>query len=162
MYYKLDTHPIHKETMYINELDFIMNNSYEMRIDYEKALSGEIVSKGGILPDDNVRVYVPMDLNARNIMWQLEVLYNTLGDVEEKNEFAYRDGVQKLIYQLEVYDQVWIERNLTKVIGNGEKTHSEQGRELAQKMIEYLESEEGSAELFPYEIIDELKEEYGV
>lgn len=97
-----------------------------------------------------------------NIMWQLEVLYNTLGDVEEKNEFAYRDGVQKLIYQLEVYDQVWIERNLTKVIGNGEKIHSEQGRELAQKMIEYLESEEGSAELFPYEIIDELKEEYGV
>ena len=70
--------------------------------------------------------------------------------------------MQKLIYQLEVYDQVWIERNLTKVIGNGEKIHSEQGRELAQKMIEYLESEEGSAELFPYEIIDELKEEYGV
>lgn len=55
---------------------------------------------------------------------------------------------------IEKNDDLWVE--------NGEKIHSEQGRELAQKMIEYLESEEGSAELFPYEIIDELKEEYGV
>lgn len=37
----------------------------------EKAVTGKKKSEGGILPDDNVRIYVPMDLNADGIMRQL-------------------------------------------------------------------------------------------
>lgn len=31
---------------------------------HQKALIGRTRTNGGILPDDNVRVYVPLDLNA--------------------------------------------------------------------------------------------------
>lgn len=37
----------------------------------EKAVTGKKKYEGGILPDDNVRIYVPMDLNADGIMRQL-------------------------------------------------------------------------------------------
>ena len=38
--------------------------------------------------------------------------------------------------------------------------HSQKGIELAKKIIEYLEENEGCAECFPYETIDKLKDEF--
>ena len=52
----------------------------------EKAATGMIEKEGGILPDDNVRIYVPMDLNADIIMWQLYSLFGSLGYPSESNE----------------------------------------------------------------------------
>lgn len=42
----------------------------------------------------------------------------------------------------------------------GGRIHSSQGIQLARKMINYLLEDEGSAECVPFEIIDELREEY--
>ena len=71
MYHKLDIHFIPADVLYVNELSLAGKVPYETKDTMEKAITGKIKSKGGILPDDNVRIYVPMDLNADIIMWQL-------------------------------------------------------------------------------------------
>ena len=63
----------------VNELSLVGEAPYETKQDEDKALTGKTRSKGGILPDDNVRIYVPMDLNADIIMWRLYALQNLLG-----------------------------------------------------------------------------------
>ena len=107
----------------------------------DKALTGKAKSNGGTLPDDNVRIYVPMDLNADIIMWQLYSLHGTLGYPTEKNESAYCSGVGKVISQLEIYDQVWAVRNLEDTVQkeDGGVRHSHQGIELAKQIVKYLE-----------------------
>ena len=40
------------------------------------------------------------------------------------------------------------------------RNYSQKGIELAKKIIEYLEENEGCAECFPYEIIDKLEDEF--
>lgn len=120
----------------------------------------KFTTEGGILPDDNVRIYVPMDLNADGIMWQLYDLYCSLGYPTESNEAAYYSGVRKIITQLEIYDQVWVARKVEESVQkeNGGVRHSRKGIELAEKIINYLEEKEGTAECFPYDEIEELRE----
>lgn len=84
--------------------------------------------EGGILLDANVRICVPMDLNADAIMRQLYMLYDVLGPVDEGND-----------------NQAVVAR------------HSMQGIKLVKRVVEYLEVNEGVAECFPYEEIEELK-----
>ena len=140
MHHNLDIHPIPEEVLYINEMDFLEPNYYELKEQIKKAASGKTIAQGGILPDDNVRIYVPMDLNADKIMWRL-----------------YR-----IVAQLEIYDQVWVARDAAHTVqkSEGGVYHSQKGIELAKKIIEYLEENEGCAECFPYEIIDKLKDEF--
>ena len=64
MHHKLDIHPVPADVLYVNELSLAGKVPYETKDMTEKAITGKIKSKGGILPDDNVRIYVPMDLNA--------------------------------------------------------------------------------------------------
>ena len=64
MHHKLDIHPIPEEVLYVNDLLLAGKVPYETKDDMEKAVTGKKKSEGGILPDDNVRIYVPMDLNA--------------------------------------------------------------------------------------------------
>ena len=104
MHHKLDIHPISTDVLYVNELSLIGEALYETKQDMDKALTGRTKSTGGILPDDNVRIYVPMDLNADIIIRQLYSLHSTLGYPAEKNESAYCSGVGKVITQLEIYD----------------------------------------------------------
>lgn len=89
MHHKLDIHPIPTDVLYVNELSLAGKVPYETRDTMDKVLTGRTKSNGGILPDDNVRIYVPMDLNADIIMWQLYSLHGTLGYPTEKNESAY-------------------------------------------------------------------------
>ena len=96
MYHKLDIHFIPADVLYVNELSLAGKVPYETKDTMEKAITGKIKSKGGILPDDNVRIYVPMDLNADIIMWQLYSLHSTLGYSTEKNESAYCSVSEKL------------------------------------------------------------------
>ncbi len=116
MHHKLDIHPIPTDVLYVNELSLAGKAPYETKQDMDKALTGRTKSNGGILPDDNVRIYVPMDLNAAIIMWQLYSLHSTLGYSTEKNESSYCSGVGKVISQLEIYDQVWAARNLEDTV----------------------------------------------
>lgn len=107
MLHNLDIHPIPTDVLDVNELSLAEKTPYKTKQAIDKALTGKTKSNGGILPDDNVRVYVPMDLTADIIMWQLYSLHSTLGYSTEKNESAYCSGVGKAISQLEIYDQVW-------------------------------------------------------
>ena len=68
VYHNLDIYPIPEEVLYINELSLAENVPYETKDTMEKAVTGKCVRDSGILPDDNVRIYVPMDLNADIIM----------------------------------------------------------------------------------------------
>ena len=83
MHHKLDIYPIPKDVLYVNELSLAGKVPYETRDDMKKAATGMIEKEGGMLPDDNVRIYVPMDLNADIIMWQLYSLFGSLGHPSE-------------------------------------------------------------------------------
>lgn len=162
MHHKLDIHPIPTDVLYANELSLAGEALYETKQDMDKALTGKTKSNGGILPDDNVRIYVPMDLNTDIIMWQLYSLRSTLGYSTEKNESAYCSGVGKVISQLEIYDQVWAARNLEDTVQkeDGGVRHSYQGIEFAKQIVKYLEEIEGTAECFSYDEIQELREAF--
>ena len=60
MHHKLDIHPVPEEVLYINELSLAENVPYETKDTMEKAVTGKCVRDSGILPDDNVRIYVPI------------------------------------------------------------------------------------------------------
>ena len=44
----------------------------------------------------------------------------------------------------------------------GEHLHGKKGIELADKIISVLLEDEGCAERFPYDVVDELKKEFGI
>lgn len=162
MQHKLDIHPLPTDVLYVNELSLAGEALYETKQDMDKALTGRTKSNGGILPDDNVRIYVPMDLNADIIRWQPYSLHSTLGYPTERNESAYCSGVGQVISQLEIYDQVWVARSLedTAQKEDGGVRHSHQGIELAKQIVKHLEEIEGTAECFPYDEIQELREAF--
>ena len=83
MHHKLDIYPIPTDVLYVNELSLIGEALYETKQDMDKALTGRTKSTGGILPDDNVRIYVPMDLNADIIIRQLYSLHTRLSRRKE-------------------------------------------------------------------------------
>ena len=75
-------------------------------------------------------------------------------------EFSYQ--VDKIISQLEIYDQVWVARDLGNAVRIEEHLHSKKGIELAGKIVSILLEDEGCAERFPYDIVYELKMEFGI
>ena len=162
MHHNLDIYPIPADVLYINELSLAENVPYETKRDMERAVTGESEKEGGILPNDNVRIYVPIDLNADIIMWQLYSLFGSHGYPTESNESVYSSAVRKIISQLEIYDQVWSARNVGETVQkvDGGVRHSRKGIELAGKIVKYLEDNDGSAECFPYDEIEELKNEF--
>ena len=162
MHHNLDIHPIPADVLYVNELSLAGKVPYETKQDIDKAVTGKKKSEGSILPDNNVRIYVPMDLNADIIMWQLYSLHGSLGYPTEENESAYSSGVSKVIPQLEIYDQVWAARKVGETVQkeDGGERHSQQGIELARQIVKYLEDIEGTAECFPYDEVEELREEF--
>lgn len=162
MHHNLDIYPIPKDVLYVNELSLAGKVPYEIKDDTAKAITGKKKSEGGILSDDNVRIYVPMDLNADIIMWQLYSLHGSLGYPTEKKECAYSSGVRKVISQLEIYDQVWAARKLEDAVQkeDGGVRHSRQGIKLGKQIVKYLEDIEGDAECIPYDKVEELREAF--
>lgn len=69
MHHNLDIYPIPADVLYVNELSLAGKVPYETKDDAAKAITGKKKSEGGILPDDNVRIYVPMDLNRKPKEW---------------------------------------------------------------------------------------------
>ena len=73
MHHDLDIHPIPEKVLYINDLSIADTAfGYETKKQHQKALTGKNHSDGGILADDNVRIYVPLDLNADQILSRLQ------------------------------------------------------------------------------------------
>ena len=162
MKHKLDCKPIPEDVLYINELNLVDSLPYETKIDMEKALTGKCKEEGGVLPDDNVRIYVPIDINADAIMRRLHLLFVTMDYPTEDNESAYSFAVRRIISQLEIYDQVCVTRNFEESIQKelGGVRHSREGIELARRIAEYLEENDGTAELFPWDEIEKLRKEF--
>ena len=117
---------------------------------------------------DRVRVYVPVDICVRSIMNKLRYIICKYGAATEKNEFRYRSEVDRLVFQIEVYDQVWLARAKNNdfdsciICDSGMiPGHSKEGTDLVKQFVEGLKNiPDGCAERFPFETIIELEMEY--
>lgn len=106
--------------------------------------------------DDNVRVFIPMDLNKDAILRRLEEIIARYGEANEENEINFSTDVDLLIFQIEIYDQIWYVRHMPE-----EGRHSSEAISLVRDFVSRLEGiPDGCAECFPFETIDELKKEY--
>ena len=112
---------------------------------------------------DNVRIYVPLDLNREAILRRMRYIIYSYGEVSEENESDFSLDVAQLISQIEIYDQIWFVRG-----GKFDKDedglitgHSKEAVELVEEFVTELEAiPDACAECFPFETIDRLKEEY--
>ena len=146
MHHDLDIHPIPEKVLYINDLTIADTAPYyETTKQYEKALTGETQAKGGILPDDNVRIYVPLDLNADQILHRLREIYRVMESPDDMNESDFWVETNKIVAQLEIYDQVWVARNLKDAVRINDNIHSPKGIQLAKEIIAILMEDEGFA-----------------
>ena len=67
-----------------------------------------------------------------------------------------KDITYRIVYQLEVYDEIWRDR-----LSLEEGKHSEYAIKLAKKIIDKLEDiPDHCAECFPFETIENLTDEY--
>lgn len=151
-HHSIDLHPVPEgQARFINEPwlvdDYLFRNGpYEAKPDPEP---------------DNVRVYVPLDLNRAAILRRLDLIYSQYGDVNWKNESDFSSAVDQLISQIEIYDQIWRARH-PSIKDNRIVRHSAEGKALAEEVIRKIREigENGSGEMFPYETIDELTKEF--
>lgn len=165
MHHTLDIHPFPKDVLYINEFELVdVVNTYDSQKKHDKALSGKCKKEGGVLPDDNVRIYVPIDLNADYIINRLRDILASFGSPSENNESALTVEVGKLVAQLEIYDQACTVRNLKNAYRNTPDSdlHCTQGKELAKNFIAVLMENEWTGDSFPYNIVNGVREAFGV
>lgn len=163
MHYDIDDKPIPEEALYINDpFMTTMVEPYCLVSDYQMAQSAKTKAEGGILPNDNIRVYVPMDLNHSNILKELSAVYELLGSPNEENELDFFFLTNKIMQKLEIYDQIWVTQDPENTIRMKREGifHSQKGMALVKEIIAYLEKDEGLADMFPFEIINQLKEEW--
>lgn len=147
-HHNLDIHPIpeDKEPLFINEPWLIDTSLLEITTEIKQPETEE----------DNVRVYIPLDINRQAILRRLETVIAHYGEANEENEIDFSIDVGTLISQIEIYDQIWFVR---KIPAHGK--HSTKAIELVKEVIARLEEiPDGGAECFPFETIDELKREY--
>ena len=154
VHHLLDPWPIPKDRgLYINEpwlLDPSLLGSCEDKETMDRLKQPDASA-------DNVRIYLPMDLNAKAIIRRLDAVIAFFGVATEKNEFDYGDAVDQIIWQLEIYDWVHYLRN----ISSSTQKHSAEGLALVKTIIERLAKiPDGCAEHFPFELIEELRQDY--
>lgn len=148
MHHTLDVYPIprEKEPMFINEPGLIDKTLLESCKEEE-------------YPDkekDNIRVYVPLDLNHSAILRRLEAVIDRYGEANEENEMDFSIDVEGILSQVEIYDQVWYVREYQETM-----RHSQRAVSLIKEIIVRLENiVDGGAECFPFETIEELRKEY--
>ena len=145
--HRLDPYPVPKDKSprYVNE-PWIIDKSL---LEYPECSEPDE-------KEDNIRIYVPIDLNQDAILRRLDTVIQHYGEATEKNEMDFTIDVNMILAQVEIYDQIWFVRHMPD---RGE--HSQEAKEIVKKIIARLEEiPDGCAECFPFEMIDELKEEY--
>lgn len=111
--------------------------------------------------EDNIRIYVPMDLNRELILRRLQGIIRRYGEASEENESDFRSEVDWLIEQIGIYDQIWYMRTMRESDQVSTWQHSILGIGLVKEFIRMLESiPDACAECFPFETIEELKKEF--
>ena len=74
------------------------------------------------------------------------------GEFTEANEFKFSGDIMQIIAQLEIYDQVWYGRHMP-----------DEGHHRAEAIGQRLEDiPDGGSETFPFDVIEELREEFGI
>lgn len=89
--HKLDPYPVprDKTPLYINEpwlVDIMLDEDTVMPVKPEA--------------EDNIRIYIPMDLNADSILRRLDYVIFRYGESTEANEFKFYNDVRLIITQL--------------------------------------------------------------
>lgn len=149
-HHDLDINPIQKESkpLFINE-PWLIDRSLQW------------IQETGYDPtplpdDDNIRVYLPMDICKSAILRRLADVISRCGPATEANEMDFSYDVNTLISQIEIYDQVWFVRHCPK-----HDRHSAEAIELVKEFVVKLEDiQVNDAVFFPYDTINELKKEY--
>ena len=118
-HHTLDVYPIPKDKapLYINEPWLIDCSLFE-------------VSNGSAEPEqeqDNIRVYIPLDINKNAILRRLDMLIIHYGEANEKNEIDFSINVAMLVSQIEIYDQIWYVIHMPENDGSGERIHCSAG-----------------------------------
>ena len=150
-HHRIDPAPVPEKVTYINET-WIADNTIQPRLE-DKYQPKDLVDASA----DNIRVYVPLDISSKAVLRRLSAIIRRYGEANEGNEFAFESEVCSLISQIEIYDQIHYVRS------GAEGKHSKEGCELARKFVAQLkEIPDGCAELFPFELIDELEGEYEI
>lgn len=147
MHHTLDVYPIprEKEPMFINEPWLI-----------DKTLLESCEEENPDKEKDNIRVYVPLDLNHSAILRRLEAVIDRYGEANEENEMDFSIDVEGILSQVEIYDQIWYVREYQETM-----RHSQRAVSLIKEIIVLLENiVDGGAECFPFETIEELRKEY--
>ncbi|WP_049962412.1 hypothetical protein [Oribacterium sp. FC2011] len=139
------TLPRDKQAIYINEPWLVDKTLLELPIHPEPEEE-----------KDNIRVYVPLDINKEAILRRLDRVIVQYGEANEYNESEFSVDVDRLVSQVEIYDQIWSIRYVPE-----EGKHSAEAVELVKEFVERLRDiPDGCAECFPFETIDELSREY--
>lgn len=147
-HHRLDVYPVPKDKAprYINE-PWLIDTSI---------LDAGTGSREPEAQKDNIRVYIPLDINKKAILRRLDRLTARYDEANEENETDFLEDVSMLISQIEIYDQIWYVRHMPS-----EGEHSKEASDLVREFVERLEEiPDGGAEIFPFEIIEELKREY--
>ena len=127
--------------------DYTLLNSFEFYRDIEAAKK----------QPETYTVYVPLIINKERIIHKLRELMAMLGDCDLDNETDYKVETDKLIRQIEVFDE------LVKKEAGIDTGHSKEAVELAREFAEVLMMmTDDGGETYPYEEILELGQEYGL
>lgn len=153
----LDVWPLPREQkpMFINE-PWLVDQSIYLDSVKQRTAAREPENE-----EDNRRVYIPLDLNKAAFLRRLDYVLSKYPDITWENESNVSSEVQAILSQIEIYDQVWFVREgKFDTDENGRICgHSQHATSVIKEFISKLESVD-TCEDFPYDIIDDLKEEY--
>ena len=116
--------------------------------------------------DDGFVISSKVKINPESILARLDSIIRHYGEATEENEFEFSSDVSELVSQIEIYDQACINKYKASEPGEsssylGKNDHSKEAIELVEEFVECLSGiPDGCVELFPFDIIDELTEEY--
>lgn len=179
-HHNLAIKPIPEKVLYINEPDItgmFCGSGPEFMPDWEQLYranqAADNASWYAEQAPDHVRVYVPLDLSKDSILAYFKAVLACFQRADERNESEFSSSIDQVITRLEIYDQVWFVREMSKR-RKDESTcpddsaqpsrHSRHAAEIARVIVDELlrvANDGCSAELFPYETIDMLCQEYG-
>ena len=141
-HHDLDIDPIPKESkpLFINEPWMI-----DMSLQWIRETGYDLTP----LPDDdNIRVYLPMDICKSAILRRLADVISLYGHAAEANEMDFSYDVNSLISQIEIYDQVWFVRHCHK-----HGRHSTEAIDLVKEFVRILEDipiDDAVSSVFPF------------
>ena len=116
--------------------------------------------------DDGFVISSKVKINPESLLARLDSIIRHYGEATEENEFEFSSDVSEQVSQIEIYDQAIINkykasepRELSSYLGNND--HSKDAIGLVEEFVEVLQDiPDGCAELFPFDMIDELTEEF--